>query len=442
MDISELYQLFLQHPTVTTDSRNCPEGSIFFALKGDSFNGNQFAQVALNKGCAYAVIDEDEYKQPNDNRYICVRNCLKTLKQLANYHRRILNTPIIGITGTNGKTTTKELIATVLKEKFNVHFTRGNFNNEIGVPKTLLCLKPEHEISVIEMGASHLGDIKSLVDVVEPNYAIITNVGRAHLQGFGSFEGVKRTKAELYDFMQNNQRQGVVFINADNPYLQEMYQAHCPDVQTVRYAQKKQERISVLGEVVSNNPYLTFHWTNVDSNQSQQWEKVETHLIGAYNLDNMLAAISTGLYFGVTSQQINHALANYMPHNNRSQLEKTAHNSLIVDAYNANPTSMEAALRNFEEMSVSHKMAILGDMRELGKVSNEEHQKIADLLSTMHFDKVWLVGEEFGKTKTSLRKFKDVEEVKQAIDKEQPHNYYILIKGSNGIRLFTLPELL
>ena len=356
MDISELYKLFLKHPVVTTDSRDCPKGSMFFALKGTSFNGNEFAGSALEKGCAYAVIDQKEYQIQEDERYILVEDCLQTLKQLANYHRRTLGTPIIGITGTNGKTTTKELLATVLAERFNVWYTQGNFNNEIGVPKTLLRLTPEHEIAVVEMGASHPGDIQSLVTVAEPDYALITNVGRAHLQGFGSFEGVMRTKAELYDYMQQHKPQGLVFINQDNEYLKEMFRNHCPNVKAMGYAQTDRSDISIRGEVVSCAPYLKFRWRKTAAAPSPcedtRWHEVQTQLIGAYNLDNMLAAITIGSHFGVSDEQINHALAGYVPSNNRSQLQITAHNKLIVDAYNANPTSMEAALTNFQRMDV------------------------------------------------------------------------------------------
>ena len=237
MCIRDRYKLFLKHPVITTDSRDCPKDSIFFALRGDNFDGNKFAQAALDKGCAYAVVDREEYLRPGDRRYVLTDDVLKTLKRLANHHRRTLGTPIIGITGTNGKTTTKELLAAVLAERFNVWYTQGNFNNEIGVPKTLLRLKPEHEIAVVEMGASHPGDIQSLVTVAEPDYALITNVGRAHLQGFGSFKGVMRTKAELYDYMQQHKPQGLVFINQDNEYLKEMFRVHCPNVKAQGYAQ-------------------------------------------------------------------------------------------------------------------------------------------------------------------------------------------------------------
>ena len=355
MEVKDLYQIFLNHQEVTTDSRDCPEGSIFFALKGESFNGNQFAMKALESGCAYAVIDEADYLVEGDDRLILVEDCLKTLQLLANYHRRRLGTPIIGITGTNGKTTTKELIATVLKKKYNVLYTQGNFNNHIGVPKTLLKLRPEHEMAVVEMGANHPGEIDTLVHIAEPDYGLITNVGKAHLEGFGSFEGVIRTKGELYAFLRNRLN-SKVFLHGDNSNLSKIV----GEIPVVKYGSDNvNSDYFVQGEVVECAPYLTFQWKQSDS----AWHRVETHLIGSYNIDNMLAAATIGLYFGVTLEEVNDALASYIPQNNRSQLDVTAHNHLIIDAYNANPTSMMAALKNFREMKVEHKFALLGDMR-------------------------------------------------------------------------------
>lgn len=439
MELSELYKLYQQHPLITTDSRDCPEGSIFFALKGESFDGNRFAKAALEKGCAYAVIDEREFAEEGNGRLILVDNVLTTFKELAREHRRRFDIPVIGITGTNGKTTTKELIAAVLGEKYNVMYTRGNFNNDVGVPKTLFSLRPEHEIAVVEMGASHPGDIKALVDYVEPTCGLITNVGRAHLQGFGSFEGVKRTKGELYDFLESHN--GLLFLNESNPDLMEMA-AQRNFGRIISYG--RDEGGNVEGEVIDCSPFLNFRWRqhlHAGQMPANAYE-VETHLIGAYNLDNMLAAIAVGLHFGVSPAQINHALGHYIPSNNRSQLETTEHNRLIVDAYNANPSSMAAAIDNFKLMKAERKMAILGDMLELGAVSDEEHQKTVDALATAGIKEVWLVGEEFGKTHTAFRKFKNVDEVKAAIAAHRPENYYILIKGSNGIHLSQLPELL
>ena len=423
----DLYSLFLQHPVITTDSRDCPQGSIFFALKGDTFNGNQYAAAALEKGCAYAVVDEAEYAV--DNRFVLVPDVLTALQQLANEHRRALGTKIIGVTGTNGKTTTKELIATVLSKKYNVLYTQGNFNNHIGVPKTLLRLTKEHEIAVIEMGANHPGEIKTLVDIVEPDCGLITNVGKAHLEGFGSFEGVIKTKGELYDFLRTKSG-AKVFIDADNEHLMGI----ADGLELVKYGvDTKAGDVVVKGEVKACDPFLRFTWNGGE---------VQTHLIGAYNIYNMLAAATIGLHFGVTPEQVNEALAGYVPSNNRSQLTVTDRNKLIVDTYNANPTSMMAALRNFTLMTVSPKMAILGDMRELGSVSAAEHQKVIDYLKKEHIDDVWLVGEEFGKTVCSYRKFHNVDEVKQELNTNPVTGKYILIKGSNGIKLFELPELL
>ena len=433
MEISELYKIFEQHPVVTTDSRDCPQGSIFFALKGASFNGNAFAAKAIEQGCAYAVVDEQEYAPQGDERFILTDDCLKTLQRLANYHRCHLGTKIIGITGTNGKTTTKELVAAVLEKKYNVLYTQGNFNNDIGVPKTLLRLKPEHEIAVVEMGASHPGDIKTLVDIVEPDCGIITNVGRAHLQGFGSFEGVIKTKGELYDYIRD--KGGFVFIHSENKYLQSIAEG----LQLVKYGTTADDSsLEVCGEVMECAPFLKFRWNH----RQGGWHEVQTHLIGSYNVYNMLAAACIGIYFNVSEEDASEALREYIPTNNRSQLEVTGSNKLIVDTYNANPTSMRAALENFRDMAVSPKMAILGDMRELGEVSGEEHQKVVDFLMENNISNVWLVGEEFGKTECHYRKFADVDEVKAEIAAHKPEGYYILIKGSNGIKLFQLPELL
>jgi UDP-N-acetylmuramoyl-tripeptide--D-alanyl-D-alanine ligase len=433
MEISELYDIFTQHSVITTDSRNCPEGAMFFALKGDSFNGNAFALMALEKGCAYAVIDEKEYEEVGNEHIILVDDCLKTLQQLANYHRRKLGTRIIGVTGTNGKTTTKELISNVLQKKYNVLYTQGNFNNHIGVPKTLLRLTKENDIAVIEMGANHPGEIKTLVDIVEPDCGIITNVGKAHLLGFGSFEGVIKTKGELYDFLRTKQ-DSIVFINHFNEHLKKISNG----LKLIEYGAQPEATLAVNGEVISCAPFLKFRWRHGNG----EWHEVQTHLIGNYNIDNMLAAACIGLTFKVTPQQIDEALTEYVPNNNRSQLSVTAHNKLIIDAYNANPTSMMAALKNFRDMEVSSKMAILGDMRELGDVSIAEHQKIVDFLRESGITNVWLVGEEFGKTDCDFRKFANVDEVKKAIAEKMPEEFYLLIKGSNGIKLFELAELL
>ena len=443
MDIKELYKLYQQHPCITTDSRDCPEGSIFLALKGESFNGNKFAESALEKGCAYAIIDEPEYKK--DERFIVVKDCLQTFKDLAREHRRQYDIPVIGITGTNGKTTTKELIRAVLSECYNVMATEGNFNNDVGVPKTLFRLNDSHDIAVVEMGASHPGDIKTLVETAEPNSGLITNVGRAHLQGFGSFEGVCKTKGELYDILISHD--APLFVNRDNEYLMEMVNSKSsngksPDI--YYYGQSDNPDILIRGEVLSCAPFLKFRWReqDADAGYTSEWQTVQTHLIGAYNLDNMLAAITIGYVNNIPFEQINHALESYVPTNNRSQLTETEKNHLIVDAYNANPTSMKAAIDNFRLMEVSPKMAILGMMGELGDVSQEEHQKIIALLQEASFDEVWLVGAEFQKAVSPFRTFANVDEVKAAIAEVQPAGRYILIKGSNSTHLYELPALL
>jgi len=468
MEIKELYKLYQQHPCITTDSRNCPEGSIFLALKGESFNGNKFALQALEKGCAYAIIDEEcrtenvEFAtaQPSsaaptsvenstlntlNSKLILVDDCLQTFKDLAREHRRQFEMPMVGITGTNGKTTTKELIRAVLTECYNVMATEGNFNNDVGVPKTLFRLNNDHDIAVVEMGASHPGDIKTLVETAEPTCGLITNVGRAHLQGFGSFEGVCKTKGELYDFLISHDCP--LFINRDNEHLMQMIAERGGNPDIYYYGQSDSEDILIRGEVISCAPFLKFRWREQDhdAGYTSEWMEVQTNLIGAYNLDNMLAAITIGYVNNVPFEQINHALASYVPTNNRSQLTETQTNHLIVDAYNANPTSMAAAIDNFKRMEVSPKMAILGKMGELGDVSAEEHQKVVDMLAVAGFDEVWLVGDEYNSCQLSTIKcqlFHDVEEVKAAIAKQQPQHKYILIKGSNSNKLFQLPELL
>ena len=430
MEIEELYNRFTECNGLTTDSRHCPEGSMFLALKGETFNGNAFAAQSLAQGCRYAVVDEPQYASPENPRIILVDNCLETLQKLANYHRRRLGTRMIGVTGTNGKTTTKELIATVLGEKFKVLYTQGNFNNHIGVPLTLLRLKPEHEMAVIEMGANHPGEIKTLVHIAEPDYGIITNVGKAHLQGFGSFEGVIRTKGELYDFLREKGN-ATIFIQNENPYLNKI----AAGLTCVRYGQTP--GLDVTGKVVACSPFLHFSWTAEGISHD-----VQTHLIGAYNLDNALAAVAIGRYFGVEDTKICHALSSYVPQNNRSQLVHTASNTLIVDAYNANPTSMMAALENFRQMEAAHKVAILGDMKELGEGGHEEHQKVVDFLKECGFERVMLVGPEFGGTASSFEHYKDVKEVEALLAAHPLQGCCILVKGSNSMKLSELPASL
>ena len=437
MDSKDLYAIYQQHPVITTDSRECPEGSIFIALKGESFDGNQFAAQALDKGCAVAIVDDEQVynSYTGDKQMILVTDTLQTYKDMAREHRRRFDIPVIGITGTNGKTTTKELVRAVLAERYDEMATEGNFNNDVGVPKTLFRLSVMHEIAVIEMGASHPGDIKTLAETAEPTCGLITNVGKAHLQGFGSLEGVIRTKGELYDNLATRP-DSVIFVNADNEYLMGILPQGVKTECYTRDEDKQDAR--VYGQIIACDPFLRLRWRENDGD----WHEVSTHLIGSYNIDNVLAAATVGLHFGITPEQICHAIENYMPSNNRSQLTDTEHNHLIVDAYNANPTSMAAALDNFSLMEVSPKMAILGEMRELGDSSREEHMRVVEKLKGCPFDEVWLVGKEFQDIECPYRKFEDVEQVKAAIAECRPEGHYILIKGSNGTRLFQLPELL
>ena len=400
MEIKELYQLYQQHPCITTDSRDCPEGSIFLALKGESFDGNKFAVQALEKGCSYAIVDEpsvlENLEKPEDlaNRIILVDDCLQTFKNLAREHRRQFDIPVIGITGTNGKTTTKELVAAVLSQKYNVLYTQGNFNNDVGVPKTLFRLTKEHEIAVIEMGASHPGDIKTLAETAEPTCGLITNVGKAHLQGFGSFEGVIKTKCELYDFLRTRE-DGLIFINADNDHLVDQIGDE-EEIWLSPYSTDPENQYTCIsGEIIACDPFLKFRWreplmTLEEEGRSTKWHKVQTQLIGSYNIDNLLAAIAVGINFGVDRKKICAALEAYTPSNNRSQMTVTEKNHLVVDAYNANPTSMQAALDNFRRMEVPHKMAILGQMGELGADSDAEHRQLVADLEASGFEEVWL----------------------------------------------------
>lgn len=427
MSIIDLYDLFIHNPQITTDSRNCPKGSIFFALKGDKFDGNQYAGKALASGCVYAVIDNPDYYI--GERTILVDNVLKTLQQLAHHHRKVLGLPIIGITGTNGKTTTKELLAAVLSTKFNLLYTEGNFNNHIGVPLTLLRLTHDHEMAVIEMGASHPGDIKELVDIVHPNYGIITNVGRAHLEGFGSFEGVIRTKGELYDYIRRSK--GKIFIKKENEYLQSIAQG----IEQITYGNGDDAFAS--GQVVSCDPFLVFNWK-----QQGKLHTVETHMIGSYNLDNVLAAVAVGRFFKIPAERISRAIAAYEPTNNRSQFKKTENNELIIDAYNANPSSMKVALDNFITMPVQPKAIILGDMRELGPTSDELHAEVVEQIKKGQFDKVFLCGEHFSKVGKEFSPFATTEAMTEELRRQPLKGYHILIKGSHSMGLEKLADIL
>lgn len=434
IDIDSLYSCFKECSGITTDTRRCEEGMMFVALRGENFDGNSYAKKALEQGCKYAIIDNMMYADASDERIISVDNSLRMLQLLARHHRRLLGTTIIGITGTNGKTTTKELIAAVLEKRFKVLYTQGNLNNHIGVPLTLLQLNEEHELAVVEMGANHPGDIKELVDIAEPDYGLITNVGMAHLQGFGSLEGVIRTKGELYDYIRTTPKR-TVFLNDGNTYLKEI----AGGLNTICYGTvEEREELAVQGELVACDPFLRFRWRCADS----VWYEVSTQLIGSYNIDNALCAATVGCHFGVSPEEVTEALVTYEPRNNRSQLTRTAHNTLIVDAYNANPTSMKAALDNFARMEVDAKMVILGDMKELGDATAEAHQRVVDQLDRMQLDEVWLVGTAFSATQHTQRTFANVDEVKAAIEMHCPEGRCILIKGSNSMKLASLVDCL
>ena len=382
---------------VSTDTRNLPAGCVFFALHGERFDGNKFAQQALENGASLAVIDNPEYALSEGT--LLVSNTLLALQDLAHAWRRELGLPIIGITGTNGKTTTKELMATVLSTKYNLHYTQGNLNNQIGVPLTLLQITRAHEMAIVEMGASHPGDIKELVDIAEPNYGLITNVGRAHLEGFGSFEGVQQTKKELYDYLQDHQ--GYIFRNTDNPYLAKM----AGDLKTV--------------------PYST--GTMLDG----------THLVGEYNAENVSAAICVGAHFGISREQALEAIRQYVPTNNRSQKMQTTNNQLIVDAYNANPTSMQAAINAFKGDTY-----ILGAMRELGEYSHLEHQNIVNMLAERKAENVFLVGEEYMQTTSPYPVFENVEMLHKHLEEQPIKGKNILLKGSRSTQMEKLLDVL
>ena len=465
MEIKELYEIYKAHPMVTTDSRNCPEGSIFFALKGETFDGNKFAVSAIEKGCAYAVVDDLEQCTMHNaqctikqSQLIVVKNVLETLQQLARYHREQLGIPVVGITGTNGKTTTKELVAAVLSRKYRVQYTQGNFNNHIGVPLTLLSIKPDCEIAVVEMGANHPGEIRDLAGLALPTCGLITNVGKAHLEGFGSLEGVINTKKELYDNIVA--RGGHIFLNAANPYLTNIinnFQLFIAkgsktfgstfNFQLSTYSANADIKADVNGKLLRCAPYVEFEW---HSSLLTPHSSLLTHFVGAYNLDNMLAAITVGLHFGVERDDICAAIREYMPANNRSQLTKTERNTLIVDAYNANPTSMMAAIDNFDIMEGENKIAILGDMLELGEQSEIEHQNIVRRLMESKIERIILVGKEFEKAcdKLGVRseelgvnsKFSIFNSQLSTLNTQLStlNSQLILLKGSNGIGLYKL----
>ena len=423
MTIPQLYKIYQEYPLVTTDTRNCPKGSIFFALKGERFDGNEYIGQALKNGCSYAVGDSE--KLPNDSRIIRVDNVLKALQELANMHRKQFEIPVIAITGTNGKTTTKELVSVALGSKYKVLYTEGNLNNHIGVPLTLLRLHSEHEYAVIEMGANHQGEIHDLCMIAEPDYGLITNVGKAHLEGFGSFEGIVKTKGELYDYLRTNK--GTAFINGDNLILKDLF----IDLAKVYYGTTPESY--VWGQMQESIPFLKLNW-----HKENDLYELATYLVGAYNLENVLAAICIACYFGVEGAHVNRAIADYMPQNNRSQSKKTDKNLLIIDAYNANPTSMKVALESFFSLRTSPKMVILGEMNELGEYTNEEHQKIVNLLLENRIEKVALCGNAFLACESLPSEWKIFENTSGLLEYLQSENiqgYTILIKGSRGNQL-------
>lgn len=430
MQIEKLYQLFLKYRNITTDSRVAKKNALFFALKGDCFDGNRFAENAISNGCLYAIIDNPEFKK--GEKYILVDDVLETLQKLGTYHRKKLNIPILAITGTNGKTTTKELVAAVLDKKFNLTWTQGNLNNHIGVPLTLLSMDESTEFGVIEMGANHMFEIQKLCEIAKPNYGIITNVGKAHLEGFGSFENIIKTKKELYDYLAAHS--GKVFYNSENKILKKfVYQM---ELDSISFAGSDDK---VQGETISSERFLSVNLRIMDTTLN-----INTQLVGTYNLENILAAASIGEYFDVPFAQIKKAIESYTPKNNRSQYIETDKNNLYLDAYNANPTSVELSLKNFVSLSKPSSCIILGDMLELGKDTLEEHRKILQLVENYTFDRVLLVGKIYHSlnVQEEILQFENVNELKKWLMHNEIADSNILIKGSRGIQLETIVEYL
>ena len=428
--MEKLFQLFYQTSGVCTDTRNITNNSLFIALKGDNFNGNEFAEQAITSGAKYSIVDEED--KANNSTIFYVEDSLVFLQKLALFHRRKMNIPIIGITGSNGKTTSKELISTVLAKKYKVLFTKGNLNNHIGVPLTLLNLTDEHEIAVIEMGANKPGDIQELCEIAEPNYGIITNIGRAHLEGFGNLEGVIQTKTALYRSLEKNN--GIIIANADD----ETICAKIPS-QLEQYFYSETKKVDIQGKLIGQNPFVSFSWNSKDYSSPI----VATQLVGKYNFYNFLAAVCFGNLFNVSPDKINEAIAEYHPTNNRSQIEKTLRNTLILDCYNANPTSVNAALESFDLMEAPNKTVILGDMLELGKESKQEHEKVVQFLKKKKWD-IYLVGKnfmEFNPTE-KIKFFTNSEELKSHLINNPINNQLILIKGSRGIKLEVVTKTL
>lgn len=416
--IEKIYQYYSQKYLVSTDSRKIEEGCVFVALKGERFDGNDFAYQVAQENIASCVI-ADRKDLPHHERLFIVDDSLATLQELARLHRKKCDIPIIGITGTNGKTTTKELTAAVLSKKYNLIYTQGNFNNHLGLTLTILRIKPDTEMAVVEMGANHPNEIAHLCTIADPDFGIITNIGKAHLEGFGSFEGVVKTKNELYDFIRN--KNGKIFVNRDNELLMNL--SNGIDCHTYG----KDDNADIKASIVSSNPYLIINW---------EGNEIRTNLVGDYNFENVMAAISAGRHFNIEKSLIIEALENYTPTNNRSQFIKSEKNEIVMDAYNANPVSMSHAIKNFRNISSENTLLILGDMRELGRDSEKEHQVIISLIKELEFKNVILVGEEFKKTAgTDFATFTNVEELLAFINDNDISGKKILIKGSNGIHL-------
>ncbi len=425
MTIAQIHQLFLTHSSVCTDTRKITKDCIFFALKGDNFNGNRYAIEALQKGAAYVIVDEKEYAI--NNQCILVEDVLHTLQQLGKYHRKYCSAKVIGLTGSNGKTTTKELIKAVVKKKYNTIATIGNLNNHIGVPLTLLSIKEDTEFAIIEMGANHLKEIEFLSNLADPDYGYITNFGKAHLEGFGSIEGVIQGKSELYHYLTTNQKH--IFLNADDP-IQE---------------KKLGSYIKKIGFSTSNEQYYKIELLNADPFVSIKVKNctITSNLVGTYNFTNCCAAILIGKYFNVTLPEIKDAIEGYVPENNRSQILQRKGHKIILDAYNANPTSMTAALDNFNGIKSNRKIVFLGDMFELGSIAAKEHQDIANKVSKMNFTTSFLVGENFIKTKTEAIKLLNFNDLKEYLKKHPIQtNSTILIKGSRGMALERILDIL
>ncbi len=430
--IDSLYQLFLHHPTVCTDTRNISKGCLFFALKGDKFDANSFTAQALNLGAAYAIIDNQAYH--TDERCILVADVLTTLQDLARHHRSQLRIPVIGLTGSNGKTTTKELINAVLSQRYTSFATKGNLNNHIGVPLSILSIGTQTEIAVIEMGANHQREIAMLCEIAQPTHGLITNIGRAHLEGFGGFEGVKKGKAELYTYLKEHN--GYAFINRDNPILMEMsVKAGLTD--TIYYGLETLNTVS--GKLISSDPFMELSWS-----AGGESFHTKVQLTGAYNFENILAAICTAHHFQVSPALINAGLESYIPKNNRSQITKTANNTVICDFYNANPSSMEAALRNIELLSNDYKAIIIGDMFELGAESEEQHKHIIEEAERLQVNTLIFIGNAFFEAKNAHKGhyFNTLNEAEAFLKNNPITNNLILLKGSRGMALEQLLPLL